>query len=104
MEYADLVLKSNAVYTGLTLIPVKGGVAVKGNRICAVGEDSDIDNCIGPGTKVYRYEDQMIMPGFCDAHVHYFMGAIAASDYMTTEIAPIYVGGRLYPHSQVLCG
>ena len=33
MDKADLVIKSNAVFTGDGLAPFKGGVAVAGDRI-----------------------------------------------------------------------
>ena len=39
MDKADLVIKSNAVFTGDGLAPFKGGVAVAGDRIVACGED-----------------------------------------------------------------
>lgn len=87
MKHADIVLKSNAVFTGLTSHPFSGGIAIAGNRIIAVAEGSKIDDYIGQNTKVYQYSDQMIMPGFIDSHVHFFPGAIASSNYVVTEIA-----------------
>lgn len=87
MQYADMVLKSNAIFTGLTDHPFSGGVAVKGNQIIAVGNDSEIDALTGDCTTVYLYEDQLIMPGFIDAHVHFFLGTLAASEHMETRIS-----------------
>ena len=87
MQFADLVLKSKAVFSGLTEQPVPGGVAVSKNRIIAVGSDSEIDSLIGADTSVYVFEDQMIMPGFIDAHVHFFLGSLAASQHMNTGIS-----------------
>jgi predicted amidohydrolase YtcJ len=52
-----------------------------------VEEGRKIDSWVGETTKVLSYDDQLIMPGFVDAHVHYFMGAISASEHMCTEIA-----------------
>ena len=86
MDKADIVLKSNAIFTGLQEKPSPGCIAIKGNKICAVGSGSEIESLIGPETKVYEYKDKLIMPGFVDAHVHYFMGSIAASEHMCTEI------------------
>ena len=87
MQSADLVIKSNVVFSGMNEHPFKGGVAIQGNRLIAVGSDSDIDHFVGTSTTIYQFEDKMIMPGFIDAHDHFFMGALAASEYMNTEIA-----------------
>lgn len=70
MSYADLVVKSNAVFTAKTDEPFQGGVAIIGNRIAAVGSDIEIQGWIGPETKVLEYGDELIMPGFNDSHFH----------------------------------
>ncbi len=67
---ADLVIKSNAIFTGLSDKVISGGVAVKADRIIAVGTDAEIKNYIGPMTEVLTYTDELIMPGFNDAHFH----------------------------------
>lgn len=114
MQFADLVLKSKAVFTGLTEQPVPGGVAVSKNQIIAVGSDSEIDSLIGADTSVYVFEDQMIMPGFIDAHVHFFLGALADSQHMNTDISESNseeecIGmmkeySKLHPDEPRLCG
>lgn len=87
MKTADIVLKGNAIFTSTSPELLSGGVAIKGNKIIAVEEGQKIDRWIGETTKVLTYDNQLIMPGFVDAHVHYFMGAISASEHMCTEIA-----------------
>lgn len=86
MQIADMVLKG-MVFTALQDEPFEGGVAVNGNKIAAVCTGSGIDGWIGPETKVYDCPDRLIMPGFIDAHEHLFIGAIASSEHMTTDIA-----------------
>ncbi|MDF3001559.1 MAG: Amidohydrolase 3 [Bacillota bacterium] len=86
METADIILKSNAIFTGLGEAPFPGFVAIKGNKICAVGRESQFEHLSGPEAKCLDYQDHLILPGFVDAHVHYFMGAIAASEHMCSEI------------------
>jgi predicted amidohydrolase YtcJ len=81
MKKADLVLKSNAVFTGLTDQVFKGSVAICGNRIERVGMDDEIIPLIGPDTKVYEYDDELIMAGFNDSHFHLGSGLFAASEY-----------------------
>lgn len=77
---ADLILTSKNVFTALSPKPFAGGVAIKGNRILAAGPDMEAYR--GPDTKVRDYGEKLIMPGFIDAHVHYFVGAISASEHM----------------------
>jgi len=86
MEFADLVLKSSAVYDCVGQKPVPGCVAIKGNRILAVAPELEKLDCVGPDTKVMDYGDQMIMPGLVDAHVHYFMGGMFGSKYVCNDI------------------
>ena len=81
---ADLILKSRTIFTGLDDAPISGSVIIKGNRILSVGEtDLSQYDC----DVVLDYGDKLILPGFVDAHVHYFLGAIAESGRMCTEIA-----------------
>lgn len=84
MMNADLVLKSKNIFTSLSDESFPGGVAVKGNRIIAVGPD--IDCFIEEQTEVKDYGDKLIMPSFIDAHMHYFQGVIASSDHMCDEL------------------
>ncbi|MFM1652883.1 amidohydrolase [Brevibacillus sp. B_LB10_24] len=73
---ADFCLMSNTVFTGVEDRPRAGGVAVKGNRIFAVGSLQEIEPLVGPDTKVFRYGDQLIMAGFHDFHIHLLLGSL----------------------------
>lgn len=85
MKLADTVIKSNAIFDGKADVVFKGGVAIKGNKIAAIGDDCEIGTWIGQRTKVLKFEDEIIMPGFIDAHVHFFSAAHVLSKY----IAPL---------------
>ncbi|HVI39351.1 MAG TPA: amidohydrolase family protein, partial [Anaerovoracaceae bacterium] len=66
---------------------IQGGIAIRGNKIMAVGPNNIIDTLIGSGTNVYEFGDKLIMPGFIDAHFHLFMGAVINSSKITcTEL------------------
>lgn len=80
--FADKVIKSNAVFTGLQDAPFAGGVAIADGKILAAGPAGEIDALIGPETEVFEYEDNMIMPGLIDGHEHLWWGAVADSRYM----------------------
>lgn len=81
-EIADLVIISGAMFRGVSPkeTPQAGGVAIKDGKIAAVGPAAALEACAGPGTKVYRYgADTLLMPGFCDSHLHLGM-TIAAEN------------------------
>lgn len=83
---ANLILKSNAVFTGLEKEPFKGSIAVTGNHISYAGRE-DVDAAwIDEDTKIYDLGDRLIMPGISDAHAHYLLAAAILSDYCCTEI------------------
>jgi predicted amidohydrolase YtcJ len=80
---ADVVFTGGAVYTadaaGRRLVPAStaagppaSAVAVRGDRIVAVGDatDDDITGLTGPGTEVVDLRGRALLPGFQDAHVH----------------------------------
>lgn len=82
---ADIVLKSNVIYTGIGTEVISGGVAVKDNKIIAVGADEIIAPYIGETTVVKEYEDKLIMPGFIDDHLHVVMGSMIHSNDIQLE-------------------
>jgi predicted amidohydrolase YtcJ len=80
-EQADVVFTGGAVYTaapdGRRLVPAGSGppasaVAVRGDRIVAVGAaaDRDLTDLIGSRTEVVDLRGRALLPGFQDAHVH----------------------------------
>ncbi|UOR00465.1 amidohydrolase [Leucobacter allii] len=66
---ADLCIVSGRVFDGRVRT---GGtaVAVRGERIVAVGDDARILALRGPATRVIDARGGLIAPGFVDAHVH----------------------------------
>lgn len=81
---ADIILKSKTLFNGKDKRPFPGIVAIKGNTISYVGPETD--KYTDHQTKVIECGSKLIMPAFIDAHMHYFSGAISASDHMCTEI------------------
>lgn len=51
-------------------------VAVSENRVSAVGKSEEIIRLKGPKTKVIDLQGRAVTPGFHDAHVHFFKGAL----------------------------
>jgi predicted amidohydrolase YtcJ len=69
-ESADLVLRGGKVISVDARDTIASAVAVKGNRILAVGSVEEISRWIGPGTEVVELSGRALLPGFIDAHTH----------------------------------
>ena len=77
---ADVILVHGNVYTGVAMtsgfsaIRRAEAIAVRGDRIEAVGENADILKLKGPETQVIDVGGKFVMPGFNDAHAHLAAG------------------------------
>lgn len=67
---ADIVFKNGEVVTVNADNDVSEAVAVKGNKIVAVGTNDEITSFIGHHTTVIDLEGKSLLPGFIDAHLH----------------------------------
>jgi len=70
-EPADLVLLNATVHTGDPARPHAEAVAVRGNRIVAVGTSAEVRAYVGPRSRVMDLRGQTLVPGFEDAHAHF---------------------------------
>lgn len=68
---ADLVVTNANVHTINAAQPKAQSIAVVGDKIVAVGSDSDTKPLIGPKTRVINAKGKLVIPGFNDAHVHF---------------------------------
>ena len=66
---ADLVVLGN-VYTGDAVRSWARGVAVRGDRIVALGPPADLKALIGPTTRVVDAGGKLVTAGFQDSHIH----------------------------------
>ncbi len=73
---ADVIFVHANVYTGVpanaqfSSIGREEAIAVKGDRILAVGKTLDMDKFKGPETQIVDLGGHFTMPGFNDAHLH----------------------------------
>jgi predicted amidohydrolase YtcJ len=74
---ADMVIRGGVVLTMADDQPLAEGVAIRGNEIVAVGDDAELGLLIGPETKVIDIEGRAVIPGFVDAHSHYYSSALS---------------------------
>jgi predicted amidohydrolase YtcJ len=71
---ADLVITNAKIWTVDKAHPRAEAVAVIGDRIVAVGSNSEIDGWRDSRTKVIDAQGKLLLPGFNDAHVHFVSG------------------------------
>ena len=70
-RYADLVLRNGKIVTLDARNQVVQALAVKGDRIMAVGSVADAKRWIGPSTKVVELGGKLAIPGFIEGHGHF---------------------------------
>ena len=66
----DLILRNGKVITVDAAGTVAEAVAVRGNRIAAVGSDEAIGAMAGSETEIIDLGGRVLLPGFIDAHNH----------------------------------
>ena len=71
---ASLVLLNGKIWTVNDRQPRAEAVACLGSRIVAVGSNGEIRKWIGAGTEAIDMGGKLVLPGFNDAHVHFFSG------------------------------
>ena len=76
MTDADLLFVNGAVYTVDAARSWAQAVAVRGDRIVAVGTDDEVRSLRGSATQVRDLRGRMLLPGFQDAHVHPVSGGV----------------------------
>ena len=68
---ADLVLRNGKIVTMNAAAPTMQALAVRGDKITALGPDSAAPRWIGPNTKVIDLHGQLAIPGFIEGHGHF---------------------------------
>jgi len=76
---ADMIFIHGNIYTGATQVRDKvtranprsaEAIAIRGDRIVAVGSDREVEKFKGKQTQVFDLGGHFVMPGINDAHVH----------------------------------
>lgn len=66
----DTILVNGKIFTGNAQHSYAQALAIRGERIAAVGESSAIKALAGPHTRQIDLGGRVVVPGFNDAHVH----------------------------------
>jgi predicted amidohydrolase YtcJ len=79
-QTADLVLRDGKIVTMNAKAPVAEAIAIRGDRILAVGNAAQMRRVTGPATKTIDLHGRLAIPGFIEAHAHFTgIGAAAMS-------------------------
>jgi predicted amidohydrolase YtcJ len=92
---ADLVLVKGAIWTGNPKQPTAEALAVRGDRIVAVGTTQEISALVGPQTKVHDLAGRRVVPGFYDSHVHFLSSGMRLAEVQLKDAASEEEMGRL---------
>ncbi len=68
---ATLILSGARFWTGDRVRPWVDAVAIRSDRIMAIGSVEEIDAYRGPATEVYELDGRFAVPGFIDNHTHF---------------------------------
>jgi predicted amidohydrolase YtcJ len=74
---ADLLITHGRVYTVNAKQPWAEAVAVRGDKIVAVGSAAEIDHYRGAATKEIDAGGKLVLPGFTDCHIHFLSGSLS---------------------------
>jgi predicted amidohydrolase YtcJ len=70
-ERADVILLNGKIITVDQRFSIAEAMAIRGERIVAVGRNADVLEQQGPGTKVIDLKKRTVIPGLIDNHAHF---------------------------------
>src|SRR5256885_770699 len=70
-EPADTILVNGKIVTVDERFTIAQGLAIRGQRVVAVGNNADVLELQGKGTKVIDLRKQTVIPGLIDNHAHF---------------------------------
>lgn len=90
----DIIFKNGPILTMNGQSPRAEAVAIRGNRILAVGKLDDVQSAIGSGAEVVDLQGRTLMPGLIDPHMHFVFTAfedwIDVSPITTPDYATVW--------------
>jgi predicted amidohydrolase YtcJ len=84
VEPADLIIHHGKILTVDAKFTIAEALAIKGDKILAVGDDAPILKHRGPKTKVLDLQGRNVLPGLYDSHTH----PVGAATSESTETLP----------------
>lgn len=88
-EPADFILRNAKVATVDAKFSLAQAVAVRGDKILAVGSNADIAKLAGPNTRLVDAKGRMVIPGLMDSHTHPSGASLYEFDHPMPEMESI---------------
>jgi hypothetical protein len=85
---ADLLFVGEHILTVEPGSPHVTDVAVRGDTIVAVGGKDDVEDFVGPSTRIVDLGEHALLPGFIDAHGHLGM-VMQTLDFLNASSPPV---------------
>jgi len=85
----DLVLHHGKIVTVDAEFRVVQAMAVRGERIVAVGSDDEVLKLAGPATRRVDLAGKMVLPGLIDSHTHPTSAAMFEFDHQVPEMESV---------------
>jgi predicted amidohydrolase YtcJ len=74
---ADLIITNAHIYTVNHELPWAEAIAIRGEKIVAVGSQKEIEKFRSSHTKVIDLAGKLVLPGFTDSHIHFLDGSLS---------------------------
>lgn len=74
---ADVILTNARIYTLNPEQKWAEAIAIRGDRIVAVGAKAQIDAYRGTATRIIDIQGRLVLPGFTDCHIHFLDGSLS---------------------------
>jgi predicted amidohydrolase YtcJ len=92
IESADVIYYNGTILTMEKDNPSAQAIAIKGDKILAVGNESDVMNLKGDGTNLIDLNGMTLTPGFIDSHAHrigdrWHFGEVSAEEMMAKALS-----------------
>ncbi len=81
----DVILTGGKVITVDETFTIAQAIAVKGDRIVAVGSNDDISSLAGPATRRIDLAGRAVVPGMIDNHAHYMEEGVLWTDELRLD-------------------
>lgn len=86
---ADLIFHNAKIVTVDDAFSIQEAMAVRQDRILAVGSRDEVFETRGPGTEVIDLEGRTVLPGLIDSHTHPVSAAMMEFDHQIPEMLSI---------------
>ncbi len=85
VKMADTVFINATIWTGHADQPWAQAIALRGDRILAVGSQANVLRAAGPGVPAIDLGGALVLPGLIDSHTHFLEGGFALRSIQLRE-------------------